>query len=124
MSRIGEVMASNQIASIETVTGERDGEALTAIMVALNVRDPRNAPAFIQEVAETFKNHRMCSPPETAGLLVTIIGKLTAEEFREHWRTLVARDPILASFMGQMKVADVMQGTPRGEVLSAASHLD
>jgi hypothetical protein len=81
-------MAANTLARIETV--ELDGEdgSLTAITVALNIADPHRAPSFIREVTETFKAHRMGSPPETAGLLVTILGQLSAERFAEHWRRL------------------------------------
>lgn len=116
-------MATNSLAKIETVElHDKDGQ-LTAIMVALNIAAPETTTAFIQEVAETFKKQRMCSPPNTAGLLVTIIGQLSAEAFAEQWRALVAKDAILAHFMGQMRVADVMQGTAQGKVVSSASLL-
>lgn len=114
-------MAANTLAKIETVVLDGEDGPLTAIMVALNIVAPETAPAFIREVAETFKAHRMCSPPNTAGLLITIIGELSADAFTEQWRALVAEDAILAHFMGQMRVADVMQGTTQGKALSSAS---
>lgn len=116
-------MVANTLAKIETVELDGEGGPLTAIMVALNIANPARAKSFTRRVAEAFKAHRMCSPPETAGLLVTIIGKLSAERFAEHWRGLAAEDAILARFMGQMQLADVMQGTKSGRVLSSASLL-
>jgi hypothetical protein len=67
-------MVANTLAKIETV--ELDGEdgPLAAVMVSLNIADPRNDPSFIREVTESFKPQRMCSPPETARLLVTTTG--------------------------------------------------
>jgi hypothetical protein len=116
-------MTANSLVKIETVVLNGEKGPLTAIMVALNIAAPDTAPAFIREVAETFKVHRMGSPPDTAGLLVTIIGSLAAGVFADQWRALVAEDAILAHFMGQMRTADVMQGTPQGKVLSSASLL-
>ena len=116
-------MAANTLARIETVELDGADGPLTAVMLSLDIADRANAPAFIREVAETFKAHRMCSPPETAGLLVTIMGELSAEQFAEHWRKLAAEDAILAQFMGRMQLADVVQGTSSGRVLSSASLL-
>jgi hypothetical protein len=116
-------MAANTLVKIESVELNGEDGPLTAIMVALNIADPRRAPAFIREVAETFKAHRMCSPPKTTGLLVTILGQLPAERFVEQWRKLAVEDEMLAHFMSQLSVADVMQGTADGRVLSSASLL-
>lgn len=117
-------MAANEISKIETVEVEGPDGPLVAIMVALDISDSRNAEAFILEVVEAFKSRRMCSPPETAGMLVTMFGDLSAEKFCENWRRLTPDDGVLAYFMSQMKFADVLQGTPEGEVLSSASLLD
>lgn len=116
-------MTANALAKIESVVLNGENGPLTAAIVAFNIAVPKTAPAFIREVAESFIKRRMRSPPNTAGLLVTIIGQLLAAAFAEQWRTLVAEDSILAHFMGETRVADVMQGTAQGRVLSSASLL-
>lgn len=94
---------------------------MNAIMISLDIGDAATVQAFVKVVIGTFKSQRMLSPPDTSGLLVTIIGPLRAEAFATQWRAAALVDQPLALFMGQMTIADVIQGTPSGEVLSQAS---
>jgi hypothetical protein len=113
----------NAINILDTVSFVASDGPLVAIMIGLNIADLDQADAFVREVAERFKAHRMISPPETAGLCVTIIGELSAGEFARRWRDLVARDEILRLFMGKMRIADVIRGTPSGQQLESVSLL-
>ena len=119
--RTNRTMQTNTIAKIETVNVDGPNGPMTAIMISLNAYDPFNASAFIQEVISAFKSQRMMSAPNTSGLLVTIMGPLSAETFAQQWRAVARADQPLAFFMSQMTVADVIQGTPSGQVLSKAS---
>lgn len=116
-------MATNRIAQMKAVQTQDAQGPLTAIMIAVDVADIGSAPAFVQEVADKFKAYRMMSPPDTAGMLVTIMGTLAAGDFAKRWKAIAAKDQALALFMSQMRVADVIQGTPQGQVLSSASLL-
>jgi len=116
-------MPTNSIANLKTVSVQSPGGPVTAIMVGINIADLQSADTFVAEVADKFKMQRMLSPPDTSGLLVTIIGELTAARFAEKWRELVAGDDALAVFMSQMRVADVMRGLPSGQPLERASLL-
>ena len=116
-------MAKNSITNLKTVSLQSPSGPLTAVMVGLDIPDVRTADAFVAEVAEKFKMQRMSSPPETSGLLVTIIGELPAAQFVRRWRELVATDRILEAFMSRMRIADVMHGLPSGEPSEALSLL-
>lgn len=113
----------NRIAQMKTAEVQDDQGPLTVIMIALDVPDLRGAPGFIQEVANQFKAFRMLNSPDTAGLLVTVIGALPAADFAKRWQELVANDQILTLYMSTMRVADVIQGTAAGKVLSSATLL-
>ena len=115
-------MRRNTIANLETVELELDGEPTIGIMMALSIQDP-NCEAFIQEVAEAFKSQRMASPPETQAFLITMIGELSADAFADRWLALAEADEILSTFMSQMSIADVVHGTPKGEMLGSVSLL-
>lgn len=116
-------MQTNTIANLKTVNVQSPSGPVTAILIGVNIPDLQTAEAFVSEVAQKFKMQRMLSPPETSGLLVTIIGEMTAARFAEKWRELAASDQALAVFMSQMRVADVMRGSPSGQPLEKASLL-
>jgi hypothetical protein len=113
----------NSIDHVKTVSVDGPSGSANAMMMALNVGDPAGAEAFMPEVAEQFKLHRMVAPPDTSMLLVTIIGGLPAERFAAWWQQIAGRDGIVQAFMSLMVVADVVQGTPAGQQLSRASLL-
>jgi hypothetical protein len=114
----------NRIVRMMT-TNEDLGYATVPYVVAyIAVDEPSSAESFVEEVAEKTKLQRMCSPPDTAHLMVTIVGDLTAPDFARYWRACVAKDEVLRFWMEAMQVADVLQGDSQGELLSKASLLD
>lgn len=111
----------NTIANLKTMNLQSADEQVTAIVMGLNIREPETADAFIREVAEKFKLQRMCSPPDTSVMLVTIISEMPAASFVERWHQLAAADEILSFFMSQMRKADVLRGTTAGQTLETLS---
>ena len=111
---------ANSIHNLATKWFENDSGEFPAIVMGLNILDTSTADAFLDHVVEQFKNQRMCSPPHTANMTVTIAGDMTAEEFRTRWIARAARDPILTHFMSIMILADVLHIRGR-ELLDRAS---
>jgi hypothetical protein len=112
---------ANEIKRIET----RSVNASTsAIMVALNMRDLATADAFVKEAVHKVLLQRMMSPPETPLLCITIMGTVTAREFADLWHKHLAEEPAMAAFLERMQAADVIHGTPEGQVLDKVSLLD
>jgi hypothetical protein len=66
----------------------------------------------------------MCSPPQTNGMLFTIIGDLSASRCVELWKEIMSEDKVLLFFMSQMQVADVIRGSPSGEELEKVSIIE
>ncbi len=116
-------MRRNNIVNVETVELELDGESIIGIIMALSIQDPSGYDAFMPEVAEAFKSQRSNSPPETQAFLVTMIGEMSAEKFADHWSALAESDGMLSTFMSQMSIADVVHGTPKGEMMGNVSLL-
>jgi hypothetical protein len=102
-------MAANEIVKNETVEWEdEDGGTMIAVNMALDIYDLSQAEPFVAEVAEAFLMQRMTSPPETAGLLITIVGKMQPDEFATFWSLATADNEPLQVFMAQMVVADAV----------------
>jgi hypothetical protein len=74
------------------------------------------------ETVDSFLDQRMCSPPTTASMTITLAGDMTAERFREMWAQRSTNDPILKAFMSMMVLADVLHIRGR-ELLDRASLL-
>jgi hypothetical protein len=116
-------MASNAIRLLETVPWEVRNESIVAISIAIDVDDD-GFDEFFPELVEKFKAQRMCSPPETLGLLVTLIGNVSAAKFAERWVAATMEDQILAFFMSGMQLADVIVGTKAGGIVETDSLID
>lgn len=86
--------------------------------------DPPLTDAMVREAVDAVRNQRMCSPPSTSGLLVTIIGDVSFTDFVPRWHAHVANDPAMKVFMPMMAIADVMRGTHDGQLLESESLLD
>jgi hypothetical protein len=112
---------TNRIHNVATQTAERNGRPFPMVLIGLDVEDLAEADAFMQTVVDAFKNQRMCSPPQTSGLFVTLIGALTAEMFKERWTAASQRDHIVKAFMGLMTEATVLHGKRDGTVISHIS---
>jgi hypothetical protein len=112
----------NSIHNLDTKVFQNATGEFPAIVMGLNIRDTNEADAFIASAVEKWKLQRMCSPPDTANMTITVAGDMTAVQFREAWLLHVARDPILKLFMSMMRHASVLH--IRGdEVLDESSLL-
>jgi hypothetical protein len=111
---------ANRIAQLET---RHLNESTSAIMVALNMNDRATADPFVKEVLQKILLQRMNSPPHTNLLCITLIGSVTAREFAGLWRKYLAGEPGLVAFVRLMQAADVIHGTPGGQVLEQVSLL-
>ena len=115
---------ANRIHNLLTRYADRDGEQIQIIMMGLDVDDLGNIDAFMREVCAAFRSQRMMSPPQTSAMFVTLIGVLTAKEFKRRWAEAVARDPILAHFMARMEDASVLHGEQDGTVIEHIPLID
>ena len=113
----------NKVNNIDTRVTERDGQPLTMVVMGLNVYDLSRIEEFLPVAIDAFKNQRMCSPPDTGGLFVTLMGELTSEEFCRRWIAAAESDPILKHFMSEMQEATVLHGEADGTVISHLSLL-
>lgn len=110
----------NSIHNLTTKSFKNDSGEFPAIVMALNIGEISTVDTFLDDVVEQFKRQRMCSPPRTANMTITIVGDMTAEDFRTHWIGRAVRDPILGHFMSLMVLADVLHIRGR-ELLDRAS---
>jgi hypothetical protein len=114
----------NSIHNLATKVFQNDSGEFPAIVMGLDIPDAQSAAflAFFDHVIQQFTNQRMCSPPDTANMTITIAGNMTAERFRDMWIQRYDTDPILKTFMSMMVVADVLHIRGR-ELLDRASLL-
>jgi hypothetical protein len=98
----------NSIHNLDTKWFRNDTGEFPAIVIGLNIVDDDTAESFLDCVVEQFNNQRMCSPPTTAHMTITIVGNMSAERFRDLWAQRAACDPILKVFMSKMVLADVL----------------
>jgi hypothetical protein len=117
-------MKGNTISNLKTVSLQSQSRSGVGILMGLDIPDPDSFDPFVHEIAEKFKLQRMCSPPETDTLLITIIGTVPAARFVKRWREIAEEDGILKFFMSQMRLADVVRGTPEGKPLETVSLID
>ena len=113
-------MPENQIVRIETVDLERGNEPITGIKIAVDCYDLSGAESLVSEVVDKFLVHRMCSPPETSLLLITLMGALKPEEFASFWKKHLEQNEALGFFMSQMEKADVAGMSENQELLQAS----
>ena len=111
---------SNRIHNLDTKLAQG---SVPILVVGLDLDDLDGIEPFMMEVVEAIKLQRMRSPPETATLLISIIGLISTEEFKELWLQAAARDQILSFFMSRMDKAMVIRGQPDGTFLEEASLL-
>ena len=113
-------MTGNQIRKIDTQLIDGGG---AVIMVSLDVFDLAGADAFVGQVVQTVLAHRMVSPPDTRMLCITLMGPMSSRTFANLWFRHVQAEPAMATFMGMMTDADVLHGTPQGQILDQTSLL-
>jgi len=112
----------NSIHNLDTKWFQNDTGEFPAIVLGLEIPDAETTDPFLDHVIEKFKNQRMCSPPTTANMTITIVGNLTADRFRELWNQRAVNDSILKAFMSMMVLADVLH-IHGSELLDRASLL-
>ena len=114
---------ANEIAKLATVELESEQGPVYGVSIALNVDTPRETRTFALHVIEQFKVQRMCSPPDTSVLIVSVIGPVDLQLFRETWIEQAASDQALAFFLSRMRDAACVHGTRDGRVLATVSLL-
>lgn len=115
---------ANRIHNLLTKYGHRDGEKVPIMTIGLYVDDLDDIDAFMTEVGAAFRSQRMISPPETRALFVTLLGALTATEFKRRWAEQSRRDPALRSIMVRMETAAVLHWERDGTVIDHLSLID
>jgi hypothetical protein len=110
----------NSIHNLGTTWFNNESGEFPAIVMGLNIEDRQTTDSFLDHVIQQFKNQRMCSPPTTANMTITLAGDMTAEEFRTAWTDRESKDPILKHFMSLMVLADLLHIRGR-ELLDRAS---
>jgi hypothetical protein len=70
-----------------------DAGDFPAIVMGLNIFDEETAESFLDHVIEQFKSQRMCSPPTTAHMTITVAGNMSAERFRDVWGSTFCKRP-------------------------------
>jgi hypothetical protein len=98
----------NSIHNLDTKWFRNDAGEFPAVVMGLDIGDEETAGPFLDHVIEQFKSQRMCSPPTTAHLTITIAGNMSAERFRNLWAQRSAGDPIVEQFLSIMVRADVL----------------
>jgi hypothetical protein len=112
---------SNRLTKIETVATNGPNGATHGILVSVDAPDAATFSALMPTIIATFKNQRMVSPPDTSFLLITVVGSVSAAEFKRLWDHCTANDQIVGAFLSQMIKADVLNGTAEGKPLNSAS---
>jgi hypothetical protein len=96
-----------QIVQSDTKAKDLPDGPKPAIVLAANVRVAGAEYEVAKALIEQLKIQRMLSPPDTAMLLITIIGPCAITDFLAHWRSLVSADQIATLWMSRMEKADV-----------------
>ncbi len=112
----------NSIHNLDTKVFQNGTGEFPAIVMGLDISDLESTDTFLEHVIQQFKNQRMCSPPNTVNMTITIAGDWSAERFCDMWTQRYDTDPILQAFMSMMTLADVLHIQGR-EVLDRASLL-
>ncbi len=114
---------SNRLAKIETVAVSGPNGPTHGIFVSVDAPDATTFATLMPTIVASIKNQRMISPPDTSFLLVTVIGNLSAADFKRLWDKETADNKIVEAFLSRMSKADVLHGTAQGQPLDSASLL-
>lgn len=115
----------NEIVEVKTVQAGSADKPIYVVMLAANVLDTGKLRSFVGEIVEKVKLQRMMSPPSTTHLLVTIRGEgFTATTVKALWKEMTAQDKVLAFFLRNMLVADIVHAGPTGPALDQVSLLN
>jgi ATP-dependent Clp protease adapter protein ClpS len=121
----GTSQSKNEVVQLKTAEAGSPEKPTYVVMLAANVFDLATLREFVGEMIEKVKMQRMMSPPTTTHLLVTVVGEgFTAATLKALWSETAANDQILAFFLSQMLVADIVHAGLSGAGSDQVSLLD
>lgn len=110
-----------EICDIKTIPLADGSEKTHGITVSVNTDDRGMPPEFVAKLAATIALHRMCSPPDTSVLVISVIGPFDADVFRREWTSVIddgsAESFALKIFLDQMSSAVLIHGKSDGTIL-------
>ncbi len=100
-----------------------EGNESQALFVACTFPDEADAVKYVaEEVGPAVRIDRfLAGSTPLALLLITIIGPVSAEDFRAAWQAYCQTDPLLAAYVQATEQAVVVCGNEQGETLGHAN---
>ena len=112
---------ANEIVRMQTTELDSPLGPTHGVMIAVNIDTPRESGSFATHVIGQFKLHRMCSPPDTSVLVISIMGPVDLMAFHQAWAAATRDDEVLRLFLSSMQVANCVHGTRSGKVIETVS---
>lgn len=108
--------------SHDVLAGDAGNES-NALFVACTFPDEADAVKYVaEEIAPAVRIERfLAGSTPLALLLITIIGPVSAEDFRAAWQAYCQTDPLLAAYVQATEQAVVVWGNEQGETLGQAN---
>lgn len=118
-------MGTNAIrdVSFRPVAATDDEPGGHALFITLDLGEPTQLWAFLEDVVARFKRERVAGPPDTRFMLITAYGEVTAAELASLWQRATADDPVARALLGMLQQADVLQGESPERMIGHASLL-
>ena len=102
------------------VLADDAGNESNALFVACTFPDEADAVKYVaEEIAPAVRIERFLAGSTL--LLITIIGPVSAEDFRAAWQAYCQTDPLLAAYVQATEQAVVVWGNEQGETLGQAN---
>lgn len=111
----------NRLAKIETISVTGPNGPTHGMLVSVDAADATTFGTLMPSIVATVKKQRTISPPDTSFLLITLIGPVSAAEFKRLWDAHAANDRELQAFLSRLTQAEVLHGTAEGKPLNSAS---
>jgi len=106
----------------QDILEDDEGDESQALFVACTFPDEADAVKYVaEEVGPAVRIDRFLAGSTPLDLLlITIIGPVSAEEFRAAWLAYCQTDPLLAAYVQATEQAVVVWGNEQGETLGQA----
>ena len=106
----------------QDILEDDEGDESQALFVACTFPDEADAVKYVaEEVGSAVRIDRFLAGSTPLDLLlITIIGPVSAEEFRAAWLAYCQTDPLLAAYVQATEQAVVVWGNEQGETLGQA----
>ena len=106
----------------QDILEDDEGNESQALFVACTFPDEADAVKYVaEEVGPAVRMDRfLAGSTPLALLLITILGPVSAEEFRAAWLAYCQTDPLLAAYVQATEQAVVVWGNEQGETLGQA----